>query len=186
MTPHQAVADPVLLARLRRVAARIHARQPMPGRDQDDIAQTIVEVVLRRAARFNPDRGTAEAFVIAVAGSTVRDLLRRSRRAKRDPRRERPLTGAVADTRCYLPEDPTDGDDLRRRVDRALSNLDQPDADAARVLQRFGVNRARTRLGSSRSQWVQTKERIRLTLEAENICNSSVNRAGRAGDGVSK
>lgn len=174
MTPHEAVARPVFLARIRRLAARIHSCQRVPGRDRKDVAQQIVLVVLQRASKFDPTRGTAEAFVMTAARSAAQSILRDAGRAKRDPGRVQPLADAAA---LPAPEDLADHrDELQVRVGRAVGLMDGADADVARDLQRFGPNNARTRLGSNRSQWVQTKERIRLTLEEENILDSSEKR----------
>ena len=185
MTPHQALESPSLIKRIRRVAERIHKCQPMPGRDPDDIAQQIVLGVLSRAGGFNPARGTAEAFVITAARSAAMDILRSASRAKRGMWRVRPLDEDAAES-LEAPDDThEDLDDLRVRVRRAVARMDEADADVADDLQRFGPNGARNRLGLDRSQWVQTKDRLRLTLAEEIHEKTSPNPARPSGDGVS-
>ena len=185
MTPHQALESPALLKRITRVAKRMHKCQQVSGRDADDIAQQIVLGVLSRAGGFNPARGTAEAFVITAARSAAMDILRSGGRAKRNPRRVRRLTGDAAAS-LQAPEDTReDRDDLRVRVRRAVARMDEADADVADDLQRFGAHGARNRLGLDRSQWVQTKNCLRLTLAEEIHENTGPNPARPAGDGVS-
>ena len=185
MTPHQALESPALLERINRVAKRIDACKHMPGRDADDIAQQIVLGVLSRAGGFNPARGTAEAFVITAARSAAMDIFRSASRAKRNPRRVRRLTDAAAALLQAPADEGEDRDDLRVRVRRAVARMDEADADVADDLQRFGPNGARNRLGLDRSQWVQTKDRLRLTLAEEIHEKTSPNPARPSGDGVS-
>ena len=185
MTPHQALESPALLERINRVAKRIDACKHMPGRDADDIAQQIVLGVLSRAGGFNPARGTAEAFVITAARSAAMDIFRSASRAKRNPRRVRRLTDDAAASLQAPDHTHEDHDDLRVRVRRAVARMDEADADVADDLQRFGPNGARNRLGLDRSQWVQTKDRLRLTLAEEIHEKTSPNPARPAGDGVS-
>ena len=166
MTPHP-LDDQEMRRRIRLVAERMRSQFPPDQSDIDDVEQQITLGVLKRLPRFDPARSPLGAFVTTAAKSAAKTAIRDATRAKRDPGRLRPVEDAAG---AVAPDsDALDRRETRLRVEKAVSQLEDADADAAHDLARLGPSNARKRLGLNRSQWVQTTGRIRLTLIEQNL-----------------
>jgi RNA polymerase sigma factor (sigma-70 family) len=158
----------------RRVICRCVAGCQLPGQDTDDCEQSTWErlMIAWSHRQFDPDRGTAEAWVRAIARHAAHDIRRRRRReaARRNwcAIEERPAASwpdllAFAASR-------DEGERLARALDELHANASEPDWQLFRavVIDLQSVGHVARALGMTSQRASdrcrRLKERLRRTL----------------------
>lgn len=177
-TPVHLVTDHDL-ALARHQAARAVGRAGLTRDDVDDLAQQGALELCARIARFDPQRGRREAFVVAIARNSTARVVEERCAARRDWRRCRSsLQDEVATPRGSaitladaLGDDGPDPDvvDVALDVRAVVASLPEQLRAACIVLQRLGSTDAARALGVPRSTLHDITRRIRCHFEAAGL-----------------
>ncbi len=142
-------------------ARRLHRRLRSSTYDLDDISQHLSIELWQQQDRFNPNRGTWEAFVTQVVRTAACKLLRHVRAVKRDDRLNVSLVSEVPGSSVNT--------DLRMDLATAIKRLSP---NQKRFLAAIGTgprDQVRATLGISRRKFDSRKQSLKRTLSSMHL-----------------